>query len=82
MIAVLLSIVAVSGFILWIARSFAKAERLRNERDILEDNLRAEDERKKINADVADMSPDERRLRLAKYERHVPRILPNKADSA
>ncbi len=80
-IAVLLSIGAVSGFILWVARSFAQAEKLRNERDVLEDNLRAEDERKKINSDVADMSPNERRLHLAKYARRVPRVLSNKADS-
>ena len=37
----LLGILGTAGFILWIARSFAEKERIRNERDALEANLEA-----------------------------------------
>jgi len=77
----LLGILGTAGFILWIARSFAEKERIRNERDALEANLEAEDERKKIEDDLSRVSPDDKRLRLGEWSRHVPRFPGNPSNS-
>jgi hypothetical protein len=77
----LLGILGTAGFILWIARSFAEKERIRNERDALEANLEAQNERKKIEDTISKSDPSDNRLRLDKWARPVPRFPGNPSNS-
>lgn len=78
----LFGILGVGGLALWFAHSFNQWGKDKERLDNAERDLKAENERKKIDDTISKSDPSDNRVRLNKWAKPVPRFSDHPSDSS